>query len=175
VKDLTCAQARWYPWDAGIAHSVQHDERFRYVILESDMHPCVLSDGMVCYPCQVSFETIRGGKAAGRGEANPALLADTPRGEQRRRYPPKASHHSRMAEESITRKKRYLFYLLRLWRESDSQSSLWRASLQSPRDDESVRSARLADPVGFLEAETGTGSPVLKREDEEGGGDDGAI
>jgi len=78
----------------------------------------------------------------------------------------------------MNQQRRYLAYLLRLWRESSgepspgglpgSEAPLWRASLQSPRSDELQGFASLADLFAFLEKETGTDSRGLERSDEEG-------
>ena len=54
----------------------------------------------------------------------------------------------------------YLSYLLRLWRENDSEGAhgietvVWRASLERPQAGERQGFANLADLFAFLESET---------------------
>jgi len=47
----------------------------------------------------------------------------------------------------------YLSYLLRLWRVSDEEKAVWRASLESPHTGERRGFANLADLFTFLEQE----------------------
>lgn len=49
----------------------------------------------------------------------------------------------------------YLSYLLRLWRESDEESPVWRASLKSSRTGEKVGFGSLDELFAFLQRETG--------------------
>ncbi len=48
----------------------------------------------------------------------------------------------------------YLSYLLRLWRGSDEEEAVWRASLQSPHTGERRGFSSLAELFTFLENET---------------------
>jgi len=59
----------------------------------------------------------------------------------------------------------YLSYLLRLWRESDEEKPVWRASLRSSRTGEKVGFGSLEDLFDFLQRKTDTG--------QEAGGDRG--
>jgi hypothetical protein len=47
----------------------------------------------------------------------------------------------------------YLSYLLRLWRVSDEEKAVWRASLESPHTGERRGFANLAELFTFLEKE----------------------
>lgn len=49
----------------------------------------------------------------------------------------------------------YLSYLLRLWRVSDEDNPVWRASLQSPQTGERIGFASLNELFKFLRAQTG--------------------
>lgn len=49
----------------------------------------------------------------------------------------------------------YLSYLLRLWRESDEERPIWRASLKSSRTGEKVGFGSLDELFAFLQRETG--------------------
>jgi hypothetical protein len=49
----------------------------------------------------------------------------------------------------------YLSYLLRLWRVSNEQEPVWRASLKSSRSGESVSFASLEELFDFLQRQTG--------------------
>jgi hypothetical protein len=49
--------------------------------------------------------------------------------------------------------KRYLSYLLRLWRVRDGQTSVWRASIQSPLTGERLAFASLEEVFAFLRSE----------------------
>jgi hypothetical protein len=55
----------------------------------------------------------------------------------------------------MTKKKRYLSYLLRLWRENDQDQPCWRASLESTQDSQRRSFANLDDLLAFLRQETG--------------------
>jgi len=81
-----------------------------------------------------------------------------------------------MAEKPVKRQRRYLSYLLRLWREDardapdgelprDDQA-LWRVSLESPQSDERQGFASLGDLFIYLENETKSGTPGLECPDE---------
>ena len=67
----------------------------------------------------------------------------------------------------------YLSYLLRLWRENDSQethggeATVWRASLERPQAGERQGFASLVDLFAFLESETMSSSPGPERPEEE--------
>lgn len=51
--------------------------------------------------------------------------------------------------------RRYLAYMLRLWRVGGGGGAVWRASLESPPDSERHVFASLHALLSFLEAETG--------------------
>jgi len=53
----------------------------------------------------------------------------------------------------------YLSYLLRLWRVSDEEKAIWRASLESSHTGERKGFASLDDLFTFLEKETGHVAP----------------
>jgi hypothetical protein len=73
-----------------------------------------------------------------------------------------------MAERRVKQQGRYLSYLLRLWRESNGEPPLWRASLETPQSHMRQGFASLADLFAFLENETGASSPRLERRDKDG-------
>lgn len=50
----------------------------------------------------------------------------------------------------------YLSYLLRLWRESDGEAPVWRASLKSSRTGEKVGFGSLEELCEFLRRQTNT-------------------
>jgi hypothetical protein len=50
----------------------------------------------------------------------------------------------------MTKEHRYLSYLLRLWQTGDGKKQVWRASLQSPNDQERRGLASLEELVDFL-------------------------
>ena len=54
----------------------------------------------------------------------------------------------------------YLSYLLRLWRESDREVPVWRASLRSSRTGETVGFSSLKELFEFLQGQTGMLPPV---------------
>ena len=54
----------------------------------------------------------------------------------------------------------YHSYLLRLWRETGSASTRWRASLQDPVSGHRVGFAHLDELVAFLRERTGLAAPV---------------
>ena len=54
----------------------------------------------------------------------------------------------------------YHSYLLRLWRETDSASTRWRASLQDPLSGHRVGFAHLDELVAFLRERTGLAPPA---------------
>jgi hypothetical protein len=58
-------------------------------------------------------------------------------------------------EETMNQQKRYVSYLLRLWRENSGDLQLWRASLEKPQTGYRLGFACLADLFAFLEKETG--------------------
>jgi hypothetical protein len=51
----------------------------------------------------------------------------------------------------------YLSYLLRLWRVSDEEEPVWRASLKSAHSGERLGFAGLEELFDYLRAETGLG------------------
>ena len=55
----------------------------------------------------------------------------------------------------MTKRRRYLSYLLRLWQTSDGGRQVWRASLQSPDSEERQGFASLEDLYAFLDARAG--------------------
>ena len=65
-----------------------------------------------------------------------------------------------MAEDTIRRKRQYLYYLLRLWQASGGSLDplgdplLWRASLESSQTGAPLGFASLWDLFAFLEEET---------------------
>lgn len=59
----------------------------------------------------------------------------------------------------MRQQKRYLSYLLRLWREEGGNLPVWRASLESPRTGERYGFASLDALFNFLEAEVAQGQP----------------
>jgi hypothetical protein len=59
----------------------------------------------------------------------------------------------------MTKKQRYLSYLLRLWQTSDGKEQIWRASLQSPNTQERRGFASLEELVDFLETQMGHSDP----------------
>jgi hypothetical protein len=59
----------------------------------------------------------------------------------------------------------YLSYLLRLWRVSDEEKAVWRASLESPHTGERRGFANLADLFTFLEKETGHAARTRTRKE----------
>jgi hypothetical protein len=65
----------------------------------------------------------------------------------------------------------YLSYLLRLWRVSDEEKAVWRASLESPHTGERRGFANLAELSTFLEKETGHAArgQTAPNADEKGG------
>ena len=78
----------------------------------------------------------------------------------------------------MNQQRRYLAYMLRLWRESAGdlpggdlprgEAPLWRASLERPQSDELQGFASLADLFAFLEKETESSAPGSERSDEGG-------
>lgn len=50
----------------------------------------------------------------------------------------------------------YLSYLLRLWRESDEEQAMWRASLKSSGTGDKVGFGSLEELFAFLRSQTGT-------------------
>lgn len=55
----------------------------------------------------------------------------------------------------MQKKPEYLSYLLRLYRVSDKEEAVWRASLESPRNGESLVFASLEELFEYLRAATG--------------------
>jgi len=55
----------------------------------------------------------------------------------------------------MSKQRRYLSYLLRLWQTSDGERQIWRASLESPGSEERQGFARLEDLYAFLDAQAG--------------------
>jgi hypothetical protein len=77
-----------------------------------------------------------------------------------------------MAEKPVKPQRRYLSYLLRLWRENSGDPPggdppLWRASLEGPQDSERLSFASLVDLFHFLEKETGAVSPGPESSDDD--------
>jgi hypothetical protein len=72
-----------------------------------------------------------------------------------------------MDDKPTKMQRRYLSYLLRLWRENGGDSPLWRASLERPEDGERLGFVSLADLFAFLDKETGSGSPGPERSNDE--------
>ena len=62
--------------------------------------------------------------------------------------------------------RRYLAYLLRLWKTDEEVGSIWRASLESPHSGEHLGFTDLKALFAFLEEETGF---IVRRDDCEGG------
>ena len=56
----------------------------------------------------------------------------------------------------MTKKQRYLSYLLRLWQTSDGKKQIWHASLQSPNTQERRGFASLEELMDYLKAQTGS-------------------
>lgn len=54
-----------------------------------------------------------------------------------------------------SQERRYISYLLRLWRGRRAGKPVWRASLESPLTGQRLGFAHLADLFAFLEDETG--------------------
>ena len=52
----------------------------------------------------------------------------------------------------MTRQRRYLSYMLRLWETSNGERQIWRASLESPGSGQRRGFASLAGLIEFLEA-----------------------
>ena len=71
----------------------------------------------------------------------------------------------------MSRKQRYISYLLRLWQTKSGGERVWRASLESPHTGERKSFASLADLFTFLEQETGprAGGQTTPNADEKGG------
>jgi hypothetical protein len=60
----------------------------------------------------------------------------------------------------------YLSYLLRLWKESDEEKPVWRASLKSSRTGERMGFGTLEELFEFLRRQTGTLPNAGRREQE---------
>ena len=70
----------------------------------------------------------------------------------------------------MSKQRRYLSYMLRLWETSNGERQIWRASLESPGSGQRQGFASLKGLIEFLEAQT-EGRDVQKREpDIQGGG-----
>jgi hypothetical protein len=50
----------------------------------------------------------------------------------------------------MTKRQRYLSYLLRMWQTSDGKETVWRASLQSPSSEERHGFASLEELTDFI-------------------------
>jgi hypothetical protein len=77
-----------------------------------------------------------------------------------------------MDDKPTKMQRRYLSYLLRLWRETagdlpGGDPPLWRASLERPQGGERLSFASMVDLFAFLDKETGSGSPGPERSDDE--------
>jgi hypothetical protein len=75
--------------------------------------------------------------------------------------------HQVIWSEAVTHKRKgpgevsgYVSYVLRLWRERDSASAWWRASLQDPLSGQRVGFAHLDELIAFLREQTGPGPPA---------------
>jgi hypothetical protein len=68
-----------------------------------------------------------------------------------------------MPEKPVKQERRYLSYLLRLWREGGGSlqggAPVWRAFLERPQHGDRLGFATLSDLFAFLEKETGSGLP----------------
>jgi hypothetical protein len=64
--------------------------------------------------------------------------------------------HAQVSQE----RRDYLSYLLRLWRESDGEVPVWRASLRSSHTGETVGFASLEELFEFLQGQIGVLPPV---------------
>ena len=62
-----------------------------------------------------------------------------------------------MTRKSLKPQRRYLSYLLRIWRENGEDRPLWRASLERTQDCERLVFASLVDLFSYLEKETKSG------------------
>lgn len=76
-----------------------------------------------------------------------------------------------MAGKPKKQQRRYLSYMLRLWRENANElakgdTPLWRASLERPQGGEQLGFASLVDLFVFLEKETGSDSLGSERLDD---------
>jgi len=58
-------------------------------------------------------------------------------------------------KDELVGRQDYLSYLLRLWRVGHGREVHWRASLQRPGTEETLRFADLDEMFAFLQAETG--------------------
>ena len=56
----------------------------------------------------------------------------------------------------MSKQRRYLSYMLRLWETSNGETQIWRASLESPGSGRRQGFASLQGLMAFLEAETGS-------------------
>jgi hypothetical protein len=61
----------------------------------------------------------------------------------------------------------YLSYLLRLWRESDGEVAVWRASLRSSHTGEKVGFGSLEELFEFLRQRLGVAPNSAQRQDED--------
>ena len=66
----------------------------------------------------------------------------------------------------MSRQRRYLSYMLRLWQTSDGGRLVWRASLESPSTHERQGFASMQELFDFLQAQAGRAE-----QNEEGGAD----
>jgi hypothetical protein len=79
-----------------------------------------------------------------------------------------------LAEEPANRERRYLSYLLRLWREGAGEPPgggppQWRASLERPQGGDRLGFASLVDLFAYLAEETRSRPPGSQNREEEGG------
>lgn len=63
----------------------------------------------------------------------------------------------------MTKQQHYLSYLLRLWRTSDGEKQVWRASLESPGTGERQGFASLKDLFDFLRTQTDQTVPQIEQ------------
>ena len=69
----------------------------------------------------------------------------------------------------MTKRTRYLSYLLRMWQTSDGRVQVWRASLETPGSGERRGFASLDDLVRFLRNQASAHSQGLDAPDEKKG------
>jgi hypothetical protein len=65
-----------------------------------------------------------------------------------------------MNHKPMKGQRRYLSYLLRLWRENSGSLQIWRATLERPQDGERLVFASLVELFAFLAEETESGVPA---------------
>ena len=77
-----------------------------------------------------------------------------------------------MAEKPLKQQRKYVSYLLRLWRETGAEEAQWRASLQNPHTGERTGLASIGDLLAFLEEETEPTLSSSQHQADEGGEED---